>query len=124
MEFDVVNTPCPGYKTLKRRYTILVFPRVNIKLTQKQNMVKQEKIFCNIELIKNDVLFFKVINRDVIIALPGQDMFQKLDDTLQEKSKCSTDSTSVWQKAQDGHSAKPKRNSFSFVKTIWFKILN
>ena len=45
MEFDVVNTPCPGYKTLKRRYTILVFPRVNIKLTQKQNMVKQEKIF-------------------------------------------------------------------------------
>ena len=50
--------------------------------------------------------------------------FQKLDDTLQEKSKCSTDSTSVWQKAQDGDSAKPKRNSFSFVKTIRFKILN
>ena len=54
MEFDVVNTPCPGYKTLKRRYTILVFPRVNIKLTQKQNMVKQEKIFCNIELTKKE----------------------------------------------------------------------
>ena len=77
MEFDVVNTPCPGYKTLKRRYTILVFPRVNIKLTQKQNIVKQEKVFCNIELTKNDVLFFKVINRDVIIAQPGQDMFPK-----------------------------------------------
>ena len=50
--------------------------------------------------------------------------FQKQDDTLQEKSKCSTDSTSVWQKAQDAESAMPKRNSFSFVKTIRFKILN
>ena len=60
MEFDIVNTPCPGYKTLKRRCTILAFPRVNIKLTQKQNMVKQEKIFCNIELTKNDIFLFKV----------------------------------------------------------------
>ena len=43
MEFDVVNTPCPGYKTLKRRYTILAFRKVNIKLTQKKNMVKQQQ---------------------------------------------------------------------------------
>ena len=87
-------------------------------------MVKQEKIFCNIEPTKNHIFLLKVINRDVIIAQPGQDMFPKLDDTLQEKSKCSTDSTSAWQKAQDGVSAMPKRNSFSFVKTIRFKILN
>ena len=71
MEFTVVNTPCPGYKTLKRRYIILVFPRVNIKLTQKHNMVKKEKIFCNIKLTKNDIFLFKVINRDVIIAQQG-----------------------------------------------------
>ena len=75
MDFDIVNTPCPGYKTLKRSYTILAFPRVNMKLTQKQNMIKQEKIFCNIELTKNDIFLFKVINRDVSIAQPGQDMF-------------------------------------------------
>ena len=71
MEFTVVNMPCPGYKTLKRRYTILVFPRVNIKLTQKHNMVKKEKIFCIIKLTKNDIFLFKVINRDVIIAQQG-----------------------------------------------------
>ena len=75
MEFDIVNTPCPGYKTLKRRYNILVFPRVNIKLTQKQNMIKQGKIFCNIELTKNDIFLF--FHRDFIIAQPGQDMFPK-----------------------------------------------
>ena len=40
-------------------------------------MVKQEKIFCNIELTKNDIFLFKVINRDVIIAQPGEDMFPK-----------------------------------------------
>ena len=34
------------------------------------------------------------------------------------------DSISVWQKVQDGKSAMPKRNSFSSVKTIRFKILN
>ena len=77
MEFDIVNTPCPGYKTLKRRYTILAFARVNIKLTQEQDMVKQEKIFCNIELTKNEIFLFKVVNRDAIIAQPGQDMFPK-----------------------------------------------
>ena len=60
MEFDIVNTPCPGYKTLKRRYTILVFPRANIKLTQKQNMVERKKIFCNIELTKNDIFLFRL----------------------------------------------------------------
>ena len=49
MEFDIVNTPCPAYKTLKRRYTILVFSRVNIKLIQKQNVVKQEKISFHFE---------------------------------------------------------------------------
>ena len=58
-------------------------------------MVKQEKIFCNIEPTKNHIFLLKVINRDVIIAQPGQDMFPELDDTLQEKSKCSTDSTSA-----------------------------
>ena len=52
--------------------------RVSIaEATSPQHMVKQEKIFCNIELTKHDVLFFKVINRDVIIAQPGQDMFPK-----------------------------------------------
>ena len=96
MEFDIVNMLCPGYKTLKSRYTILAFRRVNIKLTQKQNMVKQEKIFCNIELTKNDIFLLKVINRDVTTAQPGQDMFPvELDDTLQEKSKCYAVSTSV-----------------------------
>ena len=74
MEFDIVNSLCTGYKTLKRGYTTLVFPRVNIKLTQKQNMAKQEKIFRNVELTKNDIFLFKIINRDVMIAQPGQDM--------------------------------------------------
>ena len=77
MEFNIVNTLCPGNKTLNRRYIILVFPRVNIKLTQKQNTVKQEKIFCNIELSKNDIFLFKVISRDVIIAQLGEGMFPK-----------------------------------------------
>ena len=30
-------------------------------------MVKQEKIFCNIELTKNEIFLFKVVNRDAII---------------------------------------------------------
>ena len=76
MHFHIVNAPCPGNKTPMRRHTILPFPRVNMKLTQKQNMVKQGKIFCNIELTKNDI-FFEVINKDIIIAQPGQDMFPK-----------------------------------------------
>ena len=90
-------------------------------------MVKQEKIFCNIELTKNVIFLFKVINRDVIIAQPGQDMFPRTLKMIlytEEICKLSTDSASVWQKAQDGESAMPKRNSFSFVKTIRFKILN
>ena len=37
-------------------------------------MVKQEKIFRNIELTKNYIFHFKIINRDVMIAQPGQDM--------------------------------------------------
>ena len=37
-------------------------------------MVKQEKIFRNIELTKNDIFLFKIINKDVMIAQPGQDM--------------------------------------------------
>jgi len=60
---NILNSPCPGNETLKRRYTILAFPRINIKLTQKQNMIKQAEIISNIELTKNDI-FFNVFNKD------------------------------------------------------------
>ena len=81
-------------------------------------MVKQKKIFCNIELTKNDIFLFKVINRDVIIAQPGQDMFPKTrwystgkEQMLYGFNLCLAESTG-------------RRNIFSFVKTIRFKILN
>ena len=35
-------------KTLKNRHTILAFPRINIKPTQKPTVIQQEKIFSNI----------------------------------------------------------------------------
>ena len=60
---NILNSSCPGNETLKRGYTILTFPRINIKLTQKQNMIKQEEIISNIELTKNDI-FSNVFNKD------------------------------------------------------------
>ena len=65
-------------------------------------MVEREKIFCNIELTKNDIFLFRLSTEILKSRNQDKTCFQKLDDTLQEKSKCSTDSTSVWQKAQDG----------------------
>ena len=44
-----------------------------------------------------------------------QDVFPKSEDILQEKSKCSMDSTSVWQKAHLSDSTWSKRKSFNTV---------
>ena len=62
----------------------------------------------------------------IILLSLSQDKtcFQKTEDILQEKSKCSMDLTSVWQKAHLSDSAISKRKSFSFVNTIRFNILN
>ena len=58
----------------------------------------------------------------IILLSHSQDRtcFQKTKDILQGKSKCSMDSTSVWQKAHLSDSAISKRKSFSFVNTIRF----
>ena len=124
MEFGIVNTPCPGYKTLKRRYTFLEFPRVNTNVPRSKIWLNRRKSSAISNLPKMTSSSLRLSTEMLLSRNQDKTCFQKLHDTLQEKSKCSTDSTSVWQKAQDGDSTKPKRNSFSFVKTIRFKILN
>ena len=58
------------------------------------------------------------------LAARTRHAFKKTEDILQEKNKCSMDSTSVWQKAHLSDSAISKRKSCSFVNTIRFNILN
>lgn len=47
--------------------------------------------------------------------------FQKLEETLQERSRCYTDSTSVLRKEQTGYSTNPKRIT---VSTLSFTACN
>ena len=67
--------------------------------------------------------------RYAIMTFPTVDIifywtcFQKSEDMLQEKRKCSTDSAASWKKVQFGDSTSPIKLSFTFVKIIQFKIL-
>ena len=72
------------------------------------------------------VFFFRMVFHLLLrkfLILPDKMCFQKSEDILQEKSKCSTDSVTSRQKVQLGESTKPIQLSLSFVKTMQFRIL-
>ena len=48
-------------------------------------MVERKKIFCNIELTKNDIFLFRLSTEMLWSYNQDKKCFQKLDDTLQER---------------------------------------
>jgi len=81
----------------------------------------QDIILDNIKVSKKSDLFRSKFQHRYYCLAP-RTCFQNSADFLQKMSKCSIDSSSSWQEGQFGESTILRRNSFSFVNTLRFKI--
>ena len=108
-------------------YTIQPFTTTSIRLTTKQNVINQQNIFTYVKSTNNKIYFLRFSIWMFLLSSQDNKCFQKLEVTLHDKNRYSTNLTLVLQKERNGDCTIPMFHicqNNTIYNVVWIPMLS